>query len=114
MAVQGEDTGIRCSSPCVLRSAHPGDRPLEQPQRLGLLLLRLSLGGPGLRRPLLTPVPAPGRGSGPLVGRVWRVPATPFGLALIIDSEPLLRQAEPDSVIETIWPPLPRKSQYRR
>ena len=48
--------------------------PLEQPQRLVLLLVCPSLGGPGLRRRLPTPVLTPGRGSGSLISRMlWCV-----------------------------------------
>ena len=58
-------------------------RPLEQPQRFGLLPIRPSLGGPGLRRPLLAVGPASGRGSGSDVSRVLRfvlpLGSRPFG-----------------------------------
>ena len=43
-------------------------RSLEQPQRLGLLLVCPFLGGRSLRRPLLTPTP--GRASGSDVSRI--------------------------------------------
>ena len=70
MAVQEEAVAIATTSPCYCgqrpapTGSSPWTRPSEQPQRLGLLLLRLSLGGRSLRRPLLTPGPSPGRGSG--------------------------------------------------
>ena len=107
MIVQGEDTVVRCPPPVCARVAAPvgshasscsdvndysihrkggglkacSPGPLGKPQRLGLLLLRLSLGGAGLRRPLLTPVPTLGRGSGSLVGRV-------LGFVLPLSSRP--------------------------
>ena len=49
-------------------------RPLEQPQRLGLLLLRPSRDGPGRRLSLRAPRLPPGRGSGSLVGRILGAP----------------------------------------
>ena len=68
MAGQGEVVAtLRRPPPVTAASAaragqatRPWTRPSEQPQRFGLLLLGLSLGGCGLGRPLLTPGQAPG------------------------------------------------------
>ena len=60
------------SSPCVVVGQSPpigSTSPLEQPKRLRLRLFRLALVRRSLRRFLPPLALAPGRGSGPLVGR---------------------------------------------
>ena len=89
------------SSPCVLRSSVPRrPAPLEQPQRL-LLLLRLSLGGLGLRRSLRTPGLTPRRWSGSFVGRILRF-VLPLGPRPFDHRRDLLRQPGEVSVIERL------------
>ena len=89
--------------PRVLRSSVPRrPAPLEQPQRLGLLLLRLSLGGTGLRRSLRTPGLTPGPGSGSLVRRILRF-VLPLGPRPFDHRRNLLGQAGQVPVIEGLY-----------
>ena len=73
--------------------------PLEQPQRLGLLLVCPSLGGPGLRRTLRTPGLTIGRGSRSRVSRILRC-VFPFGSRPFDHRRDLLRQPGEVPVIE--------------
>ena len=81
------------------RTLRSNVRPLEQPQRLRLLLVCFSLGVWSLRRPLLTPGPTPGRGSGSLMSGI-------LGFVLLLGSRPfdhrrdLLGQPGQVSVVE--------------
>ena len=64
-----------------IRASEGKVRPLEQPQRLRLLLVRLSPVGSGLCRPLPAPGLTPSRGSGSRVSRV-------LGFVLPLGSRP--------------------------
>ena len=125
MAVQGEDTVIRCPPPVCGALASLADRlvhrsrslssarskrdavsgwslrvrSLEQPERLGLLLVCPSLDDPCLRRPLRTPGLTPGRGSGSLVSRILGF-VFPLGSRPFDHRRDLLRQPGQVSVVE--------------
>ena len=73
--------------------------PLEQPQRLRLLLVCFSLGVWSLRRPLPTAGPTPGRGSGSRVSRMLEL-FFPLGSRPFDHRQDLLRQAGQVSVVE--------------
>ena len=72
-------------------------RSLEQPQRLGLLLVCPFLGGRSLRRPLLTPTP--GRASGSDVSRIPGF-VFPLGSRPFDHRQGLLRQPGQVPVVE--------------